>query len=337
VQSDELPPRPEPPLDVAVSACLLGEPVRYDGGHKRSSLPHERLAGLFELHGICPELAIGLGAPRDPIRLVGPIGAPRAVGVVDPRIDVTERLRAFAGEARVLERVAGVVLMTGSPSCGLVGVKIYSDADAAPVPDGRGVFAAEVARLHPALPVEDCTRLFEPAWLDSFASRVFAYAHWRSVCAAGLSARRVIAFHSAYKYLLMAHSVAHYREAGRLLADLSGELPAVAARYAAVLMAGLARPATVAGHANVLMHLQGHLKRALDAPTRRALAAAIDGYRRGETALDAPLEAFRELLRRYPDPYVVDQVYLNPHPSAAGLRRQRAAVRTAPGPAGPIH
>ena len=319
----DLPPRPEPPLDVAVSQCLLGEPVRYDGGHKRASLPHERLDGLFTLRGVCPEVAIGLGVPRDPIHLVGPIAAPRAVGVVDRSLDVTERLRAFAREADVwLERVSGVVLMSRSPSCGLFDVEVHVDTGSPPVRGGRGIFAGAIVDAHPNLPVEDCARLFDPERLESFATRVFAYAHWRAMCSAGLSTRRLIAFHSRYKYLLMAHSVPHYREAGRLLADVSGDLQSIAARYASILMSGLACQATRASHANVLMHLQGYLKRELDAEARQQLGATIDAYRRGDMALDAPLALLNDLLRQYPDSYLLNQVYLGPHPAWSGLKRR---------------
>ena len=297
--------------------------MRYDGGHKRSSLPHDRLDGLFTLRGICPEVAIGLGVPRDPIRLVGPIDAPRAVGVVDPDLDVTARLRAFARQSDPwLERVAGIVLMSRSPSCGLFDVEVRADATAPAVPAGRGIFAAAIVAAHPNLPAEDCTRLFDAARLESFVARVFTYAHWHAVCRAGLTARRLIAFHSRYKYLLMAHSARHYREAGRLLADVSSELATVAARYAAILMAGLAHPATRAGHANVLSHLQGYFKRVLDAPTRASLAAAIDAYRRGEVELDAPRALLEALLLRHPDRYLSEQTYLQGFPVAPNLRRQ---------------
>jgi uncharacterized protein YbgA (DUF1722 family)/uncharacterized protein YbbK (DUF523 family) len=323
VGPDDLPPRPEPPLDVAVSQCLLGEPVRYDGGHKRSSLPHALLDELFALRGVCPEVGIGLGVPRDPIRLIGSPAAPRALGVVDPNLDVTERLHAFARQAdALLDRVCGLILMTGSPSCGLFDVEVRPDASSPPVRSGRGIFAAAVVAARPDLPVEDCGRLFETARFESFVTRVFAYAHWRAVCTVGVNARRLIAFHSRYKYLLMAHSVPHYREAGRLLANVSAEVPTIAARYVSILMAGIACPASRASHANVLAHLQGYLKRALDAAARANLAAAIEAYRRGEIELDAPRALLASFLERHADPYLAEQIYLKALPAAAGTRRQ---------------
>jgi uncharacterized protein YbgA (DUF1722 family)/uncharacterized protein YbbK (DUF523 family) len=320
--ADLLPPRPEPPLLVAVSDCLTGATVRFDGGHKHSSLPHERFEGLYAFRGLCPELAIGLGVPRDPIQLVGDPAAPRARGVKDPALDVTERLQAYADAvAPTLDDVSGFIFMKNSPSCGLERVKVYSRPGVAPSSNGRGIFAAAIVRARPALPVEDCGRLFDPVLCENFVTRTFAYAHWRRLEATGMTAARLIAFHSAYKYLLMAHSVPAYREAGRLLADLSGDVDASAARYLGVLMAGLARPARPGGHANVLQHLAGYVKDDLDAATRQELAELIHAYRRGEVPLLAPLTLLKHHLRRFPDDYALEQIYLNPHPSAAGLRR----------------
>jgi uncharacterized protein YbgA (DUF1722 family)/uncharacterized protein YbbK (DUF523 family) len=320
--SEALPPRPEPPLRIAISDCLTGAAVRFDGGHKHSSLPHERFEGLFTLRGICPELGIGLGVPREAIHLVGDPAAPRARGVKDASLDVTDRLRDYAAAiAPTLHEVAGFIFMKNSPSCGLFRVKVYPRPGLAPISTGRGIFAEAITRLLPELPVEDSGRLFDAVLCENFVTRTFAYAHWQRLLAGGLTAARLIAFHSAYKYLLMAHSVAAYREAGRLLANLSGDLDAVAVRYVALLMAGLSNPATPGGHANVLQHLSGYVKSSLDSVTRRELADLIHAYRRGELPLLAPLTLLRHHLRRFPDAYALEQIYLAPHPPSAALRR----------------
>jgi len=183
------------------------------------------------------------------------------------------------------------------------------------------VFAAEIVEGRPELPVEESGRLEDPALRENFVTRVFAFAHWQRLLEAGLTPVQLIAFHSAYKYLLMAHSIAHYREAGRLLADLSGDPMRIAERYVRLLMQGLARTATRGGHANVLQHLQGYVKDELDATTRRELADLIHSYRRGELPLLAPLTLLRHHLRQFPDAYALEQIYLEPHPPAAGLRR----------------
>jgi uncharacterized protein YbgA (DUF1722 family)/uncharacterized protein YbbK (DUF523 family) len=315
-----LPPRPSPPLEVAVSDCLTGAAVRFDAGHKRSSLCHDQLTGLFEFRGICPEVAIGMGVPRDPIRLVGDVAAPRARGIKDAGVDVTDALQDFARRTvPSLADVYGYIFIKSSPTCGLYRVKVFPRADAAPVMTGRGVYAAAIVSARPDLPVEESGRLEDPGLRENFVTRVFAFAHWQALVAAGLSAARIVAFHSAYKYLLMAHSVPHYQQAGRLLADLSGDVHAIARTYIALLMTGLTRPATRGGHTNVLQHLQGYVTDDLDAPARHELAACIDSYRRGEVPLLAPLTLLRHHLRRVPDAYVLNPVYLEPHPPARKL------------------
>lgn len=321
------PARPEPPLPVAISQCLLGSEVRYDGSGARSSYPHAVLSQLFDYRGICPEVAIGLGTPRDPIRLVGDEDAPRVVGVKDPSVDVTEALRDYGREqARALDDVAGYVFMKNSPSCGLFRVKVYPvDGDrvtGAPARNGRGAYAAAVVEGRPELPVEENGRLHDPVLRENFVTRTFAYAHWQALEAAGLTAGRLVEFHSRYKYLLMAHSVPHYERAGRLLANLKEDLPGKARAYLALLMEGLAKPAGRRGHANVLSHLQGYFKKKLDGGARQELDELIHAYRRGELPLLAPITLIKHHLREHPDDYVSDQVYLDPHPGYTALRRQ---------------
>jgi uncharacterized protein YbgA (DUF1722 family)/uncharacterized protein YbbK (DUF523 family) len=325
--TDDLPPRPEPPLPIAISQCLLGSEVRYDGSGARSSFPHAALDGLFEYRGICPEVGIGMGTPRAPIRLVGDPDAPRVVGVADPTVDVTAELHDYGLRmASTLGDAVGYVFMKNSPSCGLYRVKVYPHdgqrVTGAPLTSGRGAYAAAVTAALPDLPAEENGRLHDPVLRENFVTRAFAYAHWRALDRAGLSRRRLIAFHSRYKYLLMAHSVPHYQRAGRLLADLRGDLEAKGSDYIALLMEGLSVPATRRGHANVLSHLQGYFKQQLDGAARQELDELIHGYRRGELPLLAPITLLKHHLRRHPDDYVAHQVYLDPHPGYSGLRRQ---------------
>ena len=322
----DFPARPEPPLLLAISECLLGSEVRYDGSGARSSFPHAALQGLFEYRGICPEVGIGLGTPRAPIRLVGEVAAPRVVGVKDPGLDVTEALADY-GRARAAELggVVGYVLMKGSPSCGLFRVKVYphdgTEVTGAPTLKGRGAYAAAVTAALPDLPVEENGRLHDPVLRENFVTRTFAYSHWQALLARGLTRGRLVEFHSRYKYLLMAHSVPHYEQAGRLLSNLKEDLAGKARAYLSVLMTGLANPAGRRNHANVLSHLQGYFKRALDGPARQELETLVHGYRRGELPLLAPLTLIKHHLREHPDEYLANQVYLDPHPGYLGLRR----------------
>lgn len=309
------PDRPRPPLPIAISQCLVGRRVRYDGSDAAFAFPHAALRGVFEFRDVCPEVGIGLGTPREPIRLVGDAAEPRVLGVVDPRLDVTDRLRAYAAaQAEILDAVAGYVFMRGSPSCGVFDVKVHPLVDGKVAESftrsGRGAFAAAVIDGWPTLPVEENGRLHDPALRQNFVVRTFVYAHWRALERAGLTRGRLVEFHSRHKYLLMAHSVPHYQRAGRLLADLDA-LERRAAAYIELLMEGLSRPPGRRGHVNVLFHLQGYFTRRVDRADRRALDELIRGYRRGEVPVSAPIAEIRALLRRCPDPYLEHQAYLD--------------------------
>ena len=328
--TDTLPARPAAPLKIAVSECLTGAAVRYDGSGARSSFPHDALGELFTLVPVCPEVGIGMPVPRPPIRLVGTTESARAQGVTDSTLDVTGELDTFGKHMTVRlkeDGICGYVFMKNSPSCGLYRVKVYPDLPGLtpdrgiPVRKGRGIYAAAIAREWPALPLEECGRLADDVIRENFVTRTFAYAHWLKLVEEGISAARLVAFHSRYKYLLMAHSVTAYQRAGRLIADLKTNLPAAADAYILELMDGLSRTASRGGHANVLSHLQGYFKTRLDGPSRQELAALVEAYRRGEQPLLAVLVLIQHYLRRFPDEYIAEQVYLEPHPAAAALRR----------------
>jgi uncharacterized protein YbgA (DUF1722 family)/uncharacterized protein YbbK (DUF523 family) len=303
--------------------------VRYDGGHKRNALCHDRLAGFFTLEGVCPEVGIGMGVPRAPIHLVDSANGIRAIGRDDPRIDVTDALTTFARTTfERLRGVSGYIFIRGSPSCGLYDVTVHapqgvSQRGLTPLRnDGRGIHAAELTRLAPLLPVEENERLDDDVLRDCFVTRVFAYAHWQRLVQAGITAARLIAFHSRYKYLLMAHDVGAYREAGRLLSDLSGDLDAIADGYIRLLMNALATPATRGGHTNVLQHLAGYFKHRLEADARRELDTLVHAYRRGAVPLPAPLGLLERYASMHADDYVSMQVYLEPHPPAVSTVRE---------------
>ena len=215
-----IPGRPDAPLHIGVSQCLLGEEVRYDGTGARSSMPHAKLEGLFQFDSICPEVGIGMTVPREPIRLVKTDNDVRVVGVKDPSLDKTNELRQYAVEKRVqIGGFSGYVFMHNSPSCGLFRVKVYPPRPDVPATrNGTGIFAAQVIEDYPCLPVEEAGRLFDDEIRENFVTRVFAYAHWQSL-PTEKTAQHLIEFHSRYKYLLMAHNIDAYKKAGRLLSN----------------------------------------------------------------------------------------------------------------------
>lgn len=308
----EFPSRPRLPLPVGISACLAGEAVRYDGSDAASSLPGDALRGRLRLCGICPEVGIGMGVPRPPIRLVGRLGNPRALRVDRPSEDFTDALGAFAdAQAAFLDQVFGFIFMERSPSCGLASVKVRAEVRGAPLRlDGRGAFAHRVVESRPELPVEENGRLRDAPLREAFLTQVVTFAHWRRLLEAGLTKLRLLEFHARHKYLLMAHSPAHYRLCGRLLSDLREGFEATGGRYFASLMEGLRHPATAAGHANALSHMRGHLKRRMAKPEAARLADAVERCRLGDAPPDDARSLLLELLERYPDPYLQKQAYL---------------------------
>lgn len=321
---DESAPEQEPPIQripIGVSSCLLGEEVRFDAGHKHSSYITGTLGRYFEFTSICPEMAIGLGAPRPTLRLVRRDGSIRVLGVKDANLDVTERLATFSRErVKQLGSLCGYILKKGSPSCGMERVKVYSE-QGMPLAAGSGLFAEALMSAHPELPIEEEGRLGDPRLRENFIERVFVYHRWRQTMAEGVTPGRLVAFHSAHKLIVMAHNQVEYHNLGQLVADAGcGEIEARAARYFAQLMTALTQIATPRNHANVLMHLLGYLKRALDHSDKAELIEVIDNYRRGQLPLIVPITLLKHHFRRHPHPYIDGQYYLSPHPDELMLR-----------------
>ena len=310
------------PIKVGISACLLGEPVRFNGGHKESRLCSETRARHFEFVPVCPEVAIGLGTPRQPIRLVGDPDQPRAVGSVHAELDVTDALSAYGRQvATELHDICGFVLMQKSPSCGMERVKVYQ-ANGHPIEGGgSGLFAHALMQARPDLPIEEDGRLNDPVLRENFLTRIFAYAEWQRLVASGVTRKALVEFHSRYKYQLMATDPVQYKALGRLVATVGKQpLEAFAPSYFSQLMAALKKTASRGTHTNVLQHLSGYLKRDLGTQDKQELQRLIDQYREGVVPLVVPMTLLKHHFRRHPDRYVATQVYLQPHPEDLSLR-----------------
>ena len=309
-------------IRLGVSACLLGDEVRYDGGHKRDAFLTDTLGPFVEWVRVCPEVELGLGVPRPPIRLVGHAGSPRLV-VEKTGEDLTEQMQRWA-RRRAAELAGlglhGYVLKRGSPSCGLFRVRVYGD-HGMPGATGRGLFAAALAEALPTLPVEEEGRLVDAGLRDNFIERVFAAARWQVFTAARPRARDLVAFHAAHKFAILAHSPRDYAALGRLVAAAGAHRAAEAVeRYGEGIMRALAVRATRARHANVLQHLAGFFKRQLDDDERAELGEVIDAYRRELVPLVVPVTLIKHHVRRLRLAYLADQVYLDPHPKELMLR-----------------
>lgn len=307
---------------IAISACLMGAEVRYNGGHKESRFCSRTLAEYFEFVQICPEVAIGLGTPREPIRLVGDSHAPQAVGTVNPALNVTRELAAYGEQmAAELTDICGYIFMHKSPSCGMERVKVYRDNGALQREGGRGIYAAAFCARHPDLPIEEDGRLCDPVLRENFITRVYAYADWQALLQRGLSRRGLMEFHARYKYQLMANHPLQYRTVGKMLGSMGrADANEIGPRYFSALMAALTHCATRGTHTNVLLHLSGYLRDAIDGEDKRELRELIDQYHNGVVPLVVPLTLLKHLFRLHPDPYVSQQVYLQPHPENLSLR-----------------
>ena len=307
---------------LGVSACLLGEKVRYDGGHKRDAFLVDTLGPFVEWVPVCPEVELGLGIPRPTIRLVGEASAPRLV-VEKTGEDLTARMHRFA-RARTADLDAlgldGYVLKRASPSCGLHRVRVWNERGE-PGSDGRGLFAQELVDRFPLLPVEEEGRLADAAIRENFIERVFATARWAAFLADRPRARDLVAFHSAQKFSILAHSPRHYAALGRLVATAGNPLTrATLQEYGRRLMEALAVRATRRRHVNVLQHLAGFFKKQLSPDERAEIAEVVEEFRQALVPLIVPITLIRHHVRRLAIGYLRDQVYLSPHPKELMLR-----------------
>jgi uncharacterized protein YbgA (DUF1722 family)/uncharacterized protein YbbK (DUF523 family) len=311
------------PIKIGISACLLGEAVRFDGGHKRDAFLTETLAPYVEWVAVCPEVEIGLGTPRESIRLTRSAAGVRLVGTKSGT-DHTASMRRFA-RRRVAQLARadldGYVLKKDSPSCGLHRIRVYGDAGQPPVRTGRGLFAAELVRRLPELPVEEEGRLSDARLRENWVERVFVHARLKQLFRARWKVSDLVAFHTAHKLQLLSHSAEDARRLGRLVAGARALSRAeLAAAYGSGLMSALTRLATTRKHANVLEHAAGHLKRRLDPESRAELAVLIRDYRMGLVPLIVPTTLIRHHVRRLGITYLDGQTYLEPHPKELMLR-----------------
>jgi uncharacterized protein YbgA (DUF1722 family)/uncharacterized protein YbbK (DUF523 family) len=310
------------PVRVGVSSCLLGENVRFDGGHKRDRFLTEGLGRFVEWVPVCPEVELGLGTPRPTLRLAD---SENGVRLVSPKtgMDHTEAMTVFARrrvEQLASEGLSGYVLKRGSPSCGMERVRVYGRTGQ-PTGPGRGVFAAELLRRFPDLPIEEEGRLMDAVLRENFVERLFAYRRLADLFVPGWKRKDLVRFHTAHKLTLMAHSPSAYKELGQRVADC-GDVPPerMEADYHHRFMQALAVPATRGRHVNVLQHILGYMKRDLDAGTRQDLLASIEDYGAGLVPLVVPVTLLRHYVGRLGIDYLRKQAYLDLHPKELMLR-----------------
>ena len=309
------------PIKIGVSACLLGEHVRYDGGHKHDRYITDILGKYFQFVPLCPEVGCGLTTPREAMRLEGDPAAPRLM-TRNTRIDKTGQMLDFcAVKIKELEAedLCGFIFKKDSPSSGLFRVKVYNDGQARKV--GSGLFAAAVARNFPLVPMEEEGRLNDAAIRENFIERIFSYRRWKDFLLENPTVGLLIEFHTAHKLLMMAHSPQIYREMGVLVAH-GAELPLtdLLRRYEEAFLKGLALHATVNKNTNVLQHIMGYFKKQLSSDEKVELLEIICQYHDGLLPLVVPMTLLRHYINKYDQQYLKGQVYLAPHPAQLMLR-----------------
>lgn len=308
-------------IRIGISTCLLGEEVRYDAGHKRHAYINEILGQYFEFVPVCPEVEIGMGTPREAVRLESSVDSPRMVGNKTGK-DWTAKMNRYS-EARVKKRdladISGYILKSRSPSCGMERVKVYFDTSS--LRKGVGLYARKLIESFPHLPIEEEGRLSDSHLRENFIVRVFGYYRLQQLFGDKFSRKAVVDFHSKEKFLLMAHSVVHYRSLGKLVAAIADRSPvAFRDQYIAGFMEALRHKATVKKNVNVLQHVFGFMKTQLDSAEKKDILSVIDEYHREVVPLIVPITLLRHYINKFDIAYIKDQTYLNPHPRELMLR-----------------
>ncbi len=318
---------PDKKLRIGISSCLLGQAVRFNGGHKQDKYIVNTLGEFFDFQPFCPEVGAGLGIPRPAIRLIrltehAPL---RAVESGQSERDHTQALISYTEDViPQIKPLSGYILKKDSPSCGMERVKVYrtDQPKSPPQRQGTGIFTEIIRRHYPNLPMEEEGHLCDPVLRENFIERVFSYHRWQQLEQSTLTPARLVDFHSDHKYSIMAHHQEAVRELGRLVASAgdTGNFPALCKQYISRFMAVMALRAGRGQHTNVLHHLLGYVSHAMTADDRAELVDTIARYQQGYVPLIVPLTLLNHHFRKHPHPYIKRQHYLNPHPQELMLR-----------------
>ena len=309
-------------IKVGVSSCLLGENVRYDGGHKHDRFITETLGPYFEWVPVCPEVEYGLPVPREAMHLSGDASSPRLV-TIKTGIDHTDGMRRWSEKKlKQLEKegLCGFIFKARSPSSGIYGIKVYTSSGM-PAGKSEGIFGGAFRRSFPLIPVLDDGRLHDPDLRENFIEKIFVYKRWTDFLRSRKNIGELVSFHTDLKLLIMAHSPKHYTRLGRLVANAKKhKQDELYHEYIRLLMEGLGLIATVKKNTNVLMHIAGYFKKKITADEKQELLELIEQYHGGYIPLVVPLVLIKHYVRKYREPYLARQFYLNPHPVEMMLR-----------------
>jgi len=309
-------------IKLGISTCLLGETVRYDGRHKLDRFLMNTLGQYVEYVPVCPEVECGLGVPRESMHLEGDPDSPRLV-TTRTKQDMTDRMVQWARKRVVeleKEDLCGFIFKSNSPSSGMERVRVYNEKGM-PVKKGIGIFAGIFMDRFPLLPAEEEGRLHDPELRENFVERIFTLKQWREVLAKKKGRGNLVDFHTQNKLLILSHSPKHYRVMGKLVAQAK-EVPIkeLYTQYQILLTEALKLKTTPKKNANVLQHMMGYFREQLSSDEKQELLEVIENYRKGYIPLTVPITLINHYVRKYDQPYLKKQVYLNPHPLELQLR-----------------
>jgi uncharacterized protein YbgA (DUF1722 family)/uncharacterized protein YbbK (DUF523 family) len=304
---------------VGVSSCLLGNNVRYDGGHKLDRFIRDRLGAFVRFVPVCPEVECGLTVPREAMRLVNTGDAIKLL-TQKTQADITPRMTEWADQ-KLTELIklplCGYIFKSKSPSSGMKGVKVYTEKGGV-TKTGVGIFAKAFMEAFPDLPVEDEGRLNDDGIRENFIERLFVMHRWQKMIHEGFTRGKLVEFHARHKLMLMAHSPTGQTELGRIVA--STETPAPAGDYHKKLMQTLALKATVKKNTNVIQHIAGYFKKVLNPKEKAELVSVTEDYYNGLVPLIVPVTLLKHYVMLHGPAYLENQFYLNPHPMELMLR-----------------
>jgi len=309
-------------IKLGISTCLLGETVRYDGRHKLDRFLMNTLGQYVEYVPVCPEVECGLGVPRESMHLEGDPDSPRLV-TTRTKQDMTDRMVQWARKRVVeleKEDLCGFIFKSNSPSSGMERVRVYNEKGM-PVKKGIGIFAGIFMDRFPLLPAEEEGRLHDPELRENFVERIFTLKQWREVLAKKKGRGNLVDFHTQNKLLILSHSPKHYQVMGKLVAQAK-EVPIkeLYTQYQILLTEALKLKTTPKKNANVLQHMMGYFREQLSSDEKQELLEVIENYRKGYIPLTVPITLINHYVRKYDQPYLKKQVYLNPHPLELQLR-----------------
>ncbi|WP_250655224.1 YbgA family protein [Alkalimarinus coralli] len=308
-------------INIGLSACLAGHEVRYNGGHTQSRLCQNTLSKHFQFKTFCPEVAAGFSTPRPTMRLTGDPDSPTLSYTSGSSENLTDQLTdGFRHKLEQFGELDGYILMRNSPSCGLERVKVYQENGYPHEKKSRGLFAQALRDRFPLMPLEEEGRLHDARLYENFVLRVYAYHHFRTEVLAAPSMGKLIAFHSSYKYVLMAHNQTAYRKLGRLLGRGAKQaINTLTAEYFQQFMSAISKPASKKNHTNTLLHILGYLRKSVPSQARQNIAEVIKKYHQGVLPLVTPLTLLKHYLEQYGSDYIRNQRYLSPYPESLGL------------------